>query len=95
MLAARLSMLHPEVCAGFVWLGLGFMDPPTEPFDMEAAMAAARAAVGYDAYAYWEFFTRQDAYVAIEKNVSAVGTTTRSADPRASPLPSPNVGASP
>ena len=70
MLAARLCMLHPEICAGFVWLGLAFMQPPTAPFDMEAAMAAARAAVGYDAYAYWEFFTRPDAHEAIEKNVS-------------------------
>ncbi|KAM5539328.1 hypothetical protein V8D89_007019 [Ganoderma adspersum] len=71
VLAARLCMLYPEICDGFVWLGLAFMDPPTAPFEMEAAMAAARAAVGYDAYAYWEFFTRPDAHEAIEKNVDA------------------------
>ncbi|PIL26566.1 hypothetical protein GSI_12324 [Ganoderma sinense ZZ0214-1] len=71
VLAARLSMLYPDICDGFVWMGLGFMDPPTEPFDLATAMVAARAAVGYDAYAYWEFFTRPDAYEAIEKNVDA------------------------
>ncbi len=64
-------MLYPEIFHGFVWLGLGFMDPPTTPFDMEGAMAFARASVGYDAYAYWEFFTQPDAYVLIDKNVSA------------------------
>ncbi|KAI1795363.1 alpha/beta-hydrolase [Ganoderma leucocontextum] len=70
-LAARLCMLYPEIFHGFIWLGLGFMDPSTAPFDMEAAMAFARANWGCDAFAYWEFFTRSDAYEIIEKNVDS------------------------
>ena len=64
-------MLFPHMFYGFVWVSVVFMEPFKTPFDLEAGMAAAKAAFGIEAYAYWEFLCRPDAHEIIKKNVSA------------------------
>ena len=71
VLLSRLSMLYPELFHGFAWIGLGFMEPITSQFDLSAAMELTKALLGYEGYAYWEFFSGENAYQIIEKNVSA------------------------
>lgn len=53
-------------------MGLAFMPPSTQAFDLEAGMQFAKSLVGYEAYAYWQFFISEKASEIIEKNVSTV-----------------------
>lgn len=45
------------------------MEPITVHFDIEAMMAYTKQVLGYEAYAYWQFFLRDDAHEFIHKNV--------------------------
>ncbi|KAI0709898.1 alpha/beta-hydrolase [Earliella scabrosa] len=69
VLQSRLSMLFPNMFYGFVWVSVVFMEPLKTLFNLEAGMAAAKAAFGIEAYAYWEFLCWPDAHGIIKKNV--------------------------
>ncbi|KAI0746357.1 alpha/beta-hydrolase [Daedaleopsis nitida] len=71
VLMSRLSMLNPDIFHGFAWLGLGYMEPIMSHFDLDATMAQTKSILGYEGYAYWQFFTRDDAYQLIETNVDS------------------------
>ncbi len=42
----------------------------TVPFNLEALMAYTKEKLGYESYAYWEFFLKDDAHITIQRNVS-------------------------
>ncbi|KAH9481285.1 Bifunctional epoxide hydrolase 2 [Psilocybe cubensis] len=71
VLLTRLAILYSERFISFVWMALGFVPPYTEPFDLEAAMKFAKALVGYEALAYWEFLISEKAPELIEKNIES------------------------
>ncbi|KAL5529818.1 hypothetical protein ACEPAG_5805 [Sanghuangporus baumii] len=68
---SRLSMLYASRFLAFAWIGLSYMEPITIPFDLDAAMASTKELLGYEGYAYWQFFIKEDAADAIEKNVDS------------------------
>ncbi|KAH9481286.1 Epoxide hydrolase A [Psilocybe cubensis] len=71
ILLSRLSLLHSDRFIGFVWMGLSFLPPSTQAFDLEAGMQFAKSLVGYEAYAYWQFFISEKAPELIEKNIES------------------------
>ncbi|THH06110.1 hypothetical protein EW146_g9715 [Bondarzewia mesenterica] len=68
---SRLSALQPERFNAFVWLGLSFMEPITEPFNLNATLLHMKEYLGYEGYSYWQFLEREDASEVIEKNVDS------------------------
>ncbi|GJE94746.1 alpha/beta hydrolase [Phanerochaete sordida] len=76
-----LSLLHQARFAGFVWLAVGFREPATEPFDIEQAMAQAKALLGYEWYAYWLFLSRRDAGDVIQEHIDSFLQLTYAKDP--------------
>ena len=70
VILSRLSMFHQNRFHAFGWIGLWFMEPTTTPFDLGVTMKLVKQLLGYEGYAYWEFFNSKDAAAIIEKNVS-------------------------
>lgn len=70
VLLSRLSLLYPDSFQAYGWIGLCFMEPITTRFDLDAVMAYTKELLGYEGYAYWQFFLRDDAHSVIQQHVS-------------------------
>ncbi|ESK94469.1 epoxide hydrolase [Moniliophthora roreri MCA 2997] len=68
---SRLSILFPERFLGFVWLGLSFLEPITEKFELDAVMAITKEYLGYEGYSYWKFFEQQGSAKTIQDHVDS------------------------
>lgn len=68
---SRLSILHSARFNGFCWLGLSYMEPITDPFDLPTIMVQMKQLLGYEGYSYWEFFTRPGAADLIKSNIDS------------------------
>ncbi|KAA1475625.1 alpha/beta-hydrolase [Dentipellis sp. KUC8613] len=71
VILSRLAVLHPARIRAYAWLGLPFMEPITQHFDLHAVMRLMKDYLGYEGYAYWEFFARADAAEVIERNTAS------------------------
>ncbi len=67
--ASRLSMIYPNRFNAYVWLGHPFIEPLVAEFDLESRMKEIKALLGYEGYAYWEFFCEDAAASNIHDNV--------------------------
>ncbi|KAK7060427.1 hypothetical protein VNI00_001192 [Paramarasmius palmivorus] len=68
---SRLSVLFPERFLGFIWLGLSFMEPIVDKFDLDTIMSIMKEYLGYEGYSYWKFFERPDAADKIQEHVDS------------------------
>jgi len=70
-LLTRLSIVYPQYFKGFVWLGLAFWAPEKIPFDLPEVMKQNRESVGYERWAYWEYFVKDSTPEELKNNVSS------------------------
>ncbi|OJT10980.1 Bifunctional epoxide hydrolase 2 [Trametes pubescens] len=70
-LLSCLAVLYPETFLGYTWIAVAFSEPMTVPFNLEALMAYTKEKLGYESYAYWEFFLKDDAHITIQRNVDS------------------------
>ncbi|RYP05077.1 hypothetical protein DL764_004038 [Monosporascus ibericus] len=68
MVAQRLYAYHPDRVEGLVLLNLGYMLPSAVPFDLQSANALFEKNFGYPIFAYWEFFTSDEAPALLRAN---------------------------
>jgi soluble epoxide hydrolase/lipid-phosphate phosphatase len=68
---ARLATNHQDRFLGFGWVAIPFIPSYTTPFDLARVNAKMKAALGYEAYAYWDFFVQEDAADVITENVDS------------------------
>ncbi|KAH9846773.1 alpha/beta-hydrolase [Lenzites betulinus] len=71
VLLSHLSLLYPDSFQAYGWIGLCFMEPITVRFDLNMAMVYTKELLGYEGYAYWQFFLRDDAHSVIQQHVDS------------------------
>ena len=60
---------HQDRFRGFAWVGLAFVPPTLQPFDIDKTIAALHQATGNDCMGYWKLFGRPDGYKLCEQHV--------------------------
>ncbi|KAI0635408.1 alpha/beta-hydrolase [Trametes polyzona] len=70
-LLSRLAVLFPERFIAYVWFAVAFLPPVAAPFSLEATMARFKGLLGYETYAYWQFFLREDASRVIQEHADS------------------------
>ncbi|OBZ69846.1 Bifunctional epoxide hydrolase 2 [Grifola frondosa] len=68
LLLSRVALLYPERFHGFAFLALSYLPPQATEFNLDAMNAFLKQATGYETYAYWVLFNREDAHEIIEKH---------------------------
>jgi soluble epoxide hydrolase/lipid-phosphate phosphatase len=68
---ARLSTNYQDRFIGFVWVTVPFIPPYTTPFDLDQVNAQMKETLGYESYAYWNFFIDKDAPGIMIKNIDS------------------------
>ena len=72
VIVSRLANWHQDRFIAFAWPSVPYWPPSTEALAFEELIAQMRAQWGSDTFGYWLFFNRDDAYLLIRKNVSAM-----------------------
>jgi pimeloyl-ACP methyl ester carboxylesterase len=68
-LAQRFYLHHPEFVEGIALLNVSYLPPREEKFDLDAVNAFTEKVFGYPQFAYWEFFTADDAAEIVNNNL--------------------------
>lgn len=61
IIAQRFYFFHPEYVAGIILLNVAYRPPQEGKFDLTAANDFTEKTFGYPLFAYWEFFTADNA----------------------------------
>ncbi|EKG20912.1 Alpha/beta hydrolase fold-1 [Macrophomina phaseolina MS6] len=69
--AQRLWFFHPALLRGVAFLNVAPTPPVRQPFDLDAANAAAEEATGHARGAYWELFVADDGAAVVDAHLDA------------------------
>lgn len=71
-IAQRFYNFYPDRCLGLVMMNTAYKEPQKDGYNVEDMLTRIHAFLGYNAWAYWRFFTAPDAAQLMSDNAESM-----------------------